>query len=95
MKIHEHFNYSRDLLTVVLSFHATIVDRVPVESFISDEDVRNGKCAIPRMKQMIINRGEAEAAGNCACRADLVREVAKCRIFNEECVVCSDQYVAG
>lgn len=66
-----------------------------MEEFVSDDDIRKRKCTISLMKRMLCNRGALETASGCRLKADFMREVEKCRIFNEECVICSDQYIAG
>ncbi len=68
---------------------------MPVEEFVSEEDVRNGDCSIARLKRMLCNRGVLEAVERCIERADLVREVEKTRNFNEECAICAEEYVEG
>jgi hypothetical protein len=71
------------------------VQKVPVEEFVSKEDIRNGDCSISRLKRMLRNRGASEAAERCLERADLVREVEKNRNFNEECAICAEEYIEG
>lgn len=83
----------RSKLTV--SEIADIVRKVPVEEFVSEEDVKTGVCSIARLKRMLVNRGVSEAAENCVERDDLVKEVEKVRKFNEECAICAEEYVEG
>lgn len=85
-----------DLICFVFVYlrHCT-VRKVPVEEFVSEDDVRNGDCSIARMKRMLCNRGASEAAERCLERCDLVREVEKNRNFNEECAICAEEYVEG
>ena len=68
---------------------------MPVEEFVSEDDVKNGDCSIARMKRMLCNRGALEAAERCLERDELVREIEKTRNFNEECAICAEEYVEG
>ena len=72
-----------------------IVRKVPVEEFVSEEDIHNGECSVGRMKRMLKNRGVAEAADKCVEREDLVKEVERVRKYNEECAICAEEYVEG
>lgn len=74
---------------------ADIVRKVPVEEFVSEDDVKTGVCSIARMKRMLVNRGASEAADNCVERDDLAKEVEKVRKFNDECAICAEEYVEG
>lgn len=72
-----------------------IVRKVPVEEFVSEENVRTGDCSVARMKRMMYNRGAADVAAKCVERDDLVRELEGIRNFNEECAICAEEYVEG
>mmetsp|Transcript_8347 Transcript_8347/g.18705 ORF Transcript_8347/g.18705 Transcript_8347/m.18705 type:complete len:355 (+) Transcript_8347:99-1163(+) len=72
-----------------------IVRKVPVEEFVSEDDVRTGSCSIGRMKRMLANRGASEASEKCVERDDLAKEVEKVRKFNEDCAICAEEYVEG
>ncbi|KAL9183444.1 hypothetical protein ACHAXT_004300 [Thalassiosira profunda] len=74
---------------------ADIVRKVPVEEYVSQEDIQNGECSVARMKRMLVNRGAAEAAENCVEREELVQEVERVRKFNEECAICAEEYAEG
>mmetsp|Transcript_14544 Transcript_14544/g.31334 ORF Transcript_14544/g.31334 Transcript_14544/m.31334 type:complete len:355 (+) Transcript_14544:106-1170(+) len=74
---------------------ADIVRKVPVEEFVSEEDVKNGECSISRMKRMLVNRGESDAAEKCIDRESLVEEISRVRKYNDECAVCSEEYAEG
>ena len=74
---------------------AEIVRNVPVEEFVSEEDIRTGGCSVARMKRMLVNRGALELAERCVEREDLVNEILRVRKFNEECAICAEQYVEG
>ena len=71
------------------------VRKVPVEEFVSEENVRTGDCSVARMKRMMSNRGAADVAAKCVERDDLVRELEGIRNFNEECAICAEEYVEG
>ncbi|KAL7544022.1 hypothetical protein ACHAXR_013474 [Thalassiosira sp. AJA248-18] len=74
---------------------ADMVRKVPVEEFVSEEDIRTGECSIARMKRMLVNRGAKEAAEKCVERDDLVEEVEKMRNYNDECAICAEEYAEG
>ncbi|KAL3811166.1 hypothetical protein ACHAXA_001381 [Cyclostephanos tholiformis] len=74
---------------------ADIVRKVPVEEYVSEENVRTGDCSVARMKRMLSNRGAANAAMKSVERNDLVREIECIRNFNEECAICAEEYVEG
>jgi hypothetical protein len=70
---------------------ADIVRKVPVEEFVSNEDLRSGECSVTRMKRMMTNRGATEIAAKCIERDDLVCELEKIRKFNDECSICAEE----
>ncbi|KAL3797487.1 hypothetical protein ACHAW5_010096 [Stephanodiscus triporus] len=75
---------------------ADIVRKVPVEEYVSEENIRTGDCSVARMKRMMTNRGAADGvAAKCVERDDLVREIEGIRNFNEECAICAEEYVEG
>lgn len=74
---------------------ADIVYKVPVEEFVSPEDINNGECSIARMKRMLVNRGESSVAESCIERKELVKEICKVRNYNEECAICAEEYQEG
>ena len=74
---------------------ADIVRKVPVEEFVSEEDIKNGECSISRMKRMLQNRGAAGAAERCLEREELVNEILRVRKYDEACAICSEEYVDG
>eukprot|EP00804_Cyclotella_cryptica_P027436 CCRYP_008856-RA/>CCRYP_008856-RA protein AED:0.41 eAED:0.41 QI:0/-1/0/1/-1/1/1/0/287 len=74
---------------------ADIVRKVPVEEFVSEEDIKNGECSIIRMKRILKNRGAAEAVERCLEREDLVNEILRVRKYDEACAICSEDYVEG
>jgi hypothetical protein len=74
---------------------ADIVRKVPVEEFVSNEELRSGECSVTRMKRMMTNRGATEIAAKCIERDDLVCELEKIRKFNDECSICAEEYVEG
>lgn len=74
---------------------ADILRKVPVEEFVSEEDVRTGNCSVARMKRMLLNRGAGDIAEKCVEKDDLIKEVLKVRKYNEECAICAEEYVEG
>ena len=72
-----------------------LVRKVPVEEFVSEEDIKTGGCSISRMKRMLKNRGSSEAADRCVERDELVSEISRVRKYNEECAICAEQYEEG
>lgn len=69
---------------------------MPVEEYVSEENIRTGNCSVARMKRMMTNRGAADVvAAICVERDDLVREIEGIRNFNEECAICAEEYVEG
>jgi hypothetical protein len=75
---------------------ANLVRKIPVEEFVSEQEIKNGECSISRMKRILINRGAAEAAERCLERRDLLNEIGRVRKYNDaECTICSEEYVEG
>ena len=74
---------------------ADIVYKVPVEEYVSPEDINNGECSVARMKRMLVNRGESSVAEACIEREELVKEICKVRNYNEECAICAEEYEEG
>ena len=69
---------------------------MPVEEYLSEEDIRTGDCSVGRLKRMMSNRGAADVVeAKCVERDDLVRELEGIRNFNEECAICAEEYVEG
>lgn len=74
---------------------ADLVRKVPVEEYVSEADIKNGECSISRMKRILVHRGAAEAAERCLTREDLVDEISRVRKCENECTICSEDYVEG
>jgi hypothetical protein len=74
---------------------ADIVRKIPVEEFVSENDIKNGDCSIARMKRILVNRSAADAAEKCLEKEDLINEICRVRKYNEECAICSEDYAEG
>lgn len=74
---------------------AELVRKVPVEEFVSEEQLKSGECSISKMKRMLVNRGASDALHKCLDRNDLLQEIERVRKFNEDCAVCAEQYEEG
>jgi hypothetical protein len=74
---------------------ADLVRKVPVEEFVSEEELKSGGCSISKMKRMLVNRGASDALHKCLDRKDLLQEIERVRKFNEDCAVCAEQYEEG
>jgi len=72
-----------------------MVRKVPVEEFVSEEDLKVGACSISKMKRMLVNRGASDSLHRCLDRSDLLEEIEKVRKYNEECAICAEQYQEG
>ncbi len=74
---------------------AELVRTVPVEEFVSEEELKSGGCSISKMKRMLVNRGASDALHKCLDRNDILQEIERVRKFNEDCAVCAEQYEEG
>ena len=74
---------------------ADLVRKVPVEEYVSEQDLRDGECSISRMKRILTHRGASEAADKCLEREDLVNEILRVRKYENECTICSEDYEEG
>ena len=74
---------------------ADLVRKIPVEEYVSEQDLRDGECSISRMKRILANRGASEAANKCLERDDLVNEILRVRKYENECTICSEDYEDG
>ncbi|KAL7455119.1 hypothetical protein ACHAWC_006688, partial [Mediolabrus comicus] len=54
---------------------AELVRKVPVEEFVSEEELKSGGCSISKMKRMLVNRGASDALHKCLDRNDLLQEI--------------------
>ena len=72
---------------------ADLLRKVPAEEFVSEDDVK--VCSVTKLKRMLINRGEGEAAARCLETDDLAKEIGKVRHFDSECAICAEQFVEG
>jgi len=74
---------------------ADLVRKIPVEEFVSEEDIKNGECSISRMKRILVHRGASEVVDRCLERDDLIKEICRVRIYDSECTICSEEYLDG
>lgn len=88
-------NSRRRRRKLTVSEIADIVRKVPVEEFVSNEELQSGECSVTRMKRMMTNRGATEIAAKCIERDDLVCELEKIRNYNDECSICAEEYMEG
>jgi hypothetical protein len=58
-------NSRRRRRKLTVSEIADIVRKVPVEEFVSNEELQSGECSVTRMKRMMTNRGATEIAAKC------------------------------
>mmetsp|Transcript_19503 Transcript_19503/g.31964 ORF Transcript_19503/g.31964 Transcript_19503/m.31964 type:complete len:366 (+) Transcript_19503:90-1187(+) len=72
-----------------------MIRKVPVEEFVSEEEIKAGSCSISKMKRMLVNRGASDSLHRCLDRSDLLEEIEKVRKYNEECTICAEQYEEG
>jgi len=72
-----------------------MVRKVPVEEFVSEEELKAGACSISKMKRMLVNRGASESLHRCLDRSDLLEEIEKVRKYNEDCTICAEHYEEG
>lgn len=72
-----------------------MVRKVPVEEFVSEEELKAGACSISKMKRMLVNRGASDSLHRCLDRSDLLEEIEKVRKYNEDCTICAEQYEEG
>ncbi|KAL7431747.1 hypothetical protein ACHAXM_005995 [Skeletonema potamos] len=74
---------------------ATLVRKVPVEEFVSEEELKSGGCSISKMKRMLVNRGASDSLHRCVDRRDLLEEIEKVRKVNDDCTICAEKYEEG
>lgn len=75
-----------------------VLRKVPVEEYVSEESLASAggaECSVSRLKRMLVSRGEGEAVDKCLERRDLVEALGRCRKWNEECIICAEDYVEG
>eukprot|EP00956_Cyclotella_meneghiniana_P008283 scaffold11039_cov21-Cyclotella_meneghiniana.AAC.1 len=76
---------------------ADIVRKIPVEEYVSMEDIRGGECSVSKLKRMLRHRGAGDAIADQYCleKEDLMNELCRVRKHEGECTICSEDYAEG
>jgi len=76
---------------------AELVRKIPVEEYVSMEDIRGGECSVSKLKRMLRHRGAGDAIVDQYCleKEELMNELCRVRKHEGECTICSEDYAEG